>query len=78
MLVKRLKPILTEAVVRGYLVGSGYKEYLAEGSVSGIALPPGIAQAERFDMPIFTPAAKAELGQYDENISFDEMVARVS
>ena len=77
MLVKRLKPILVEAVVRGYLVGSGYKEYLAEGSVSGIALPPGIAQAERLDAPIFTPAAKAELGQHDENISFDEMVARI-
>lgn len=77
MVVKRLKPILVEAVVRGYLVGSGYKEYLAQGSVSGISLPAGIAQAERLDSPIFTPAAKAELGQHDENISFDEMVQRI-
>ncbi|RRN44519.1 phosphoribosylaminoimidazolesuccinocarboxamide synthase [Lautropia dentalis] len=77
MLVRRLKPVLIEAVVRGYLVGSGYKEYLAQGSVSGIALPPGIAQAEQLDAPIFTPAAKADLGQHDENISFDEMVTRI-
>lgn len=77
MVVKRLKPILVEAVVRGYLVGSGYKEYLAGGAVSGIRLPAGIQQAEQLDEPIFTPAAKAELGQHDENISFDEMVQRV-
>lgn len=77
MVVKRLKPILVEAVVRGYLVGSGYQEYLAKGSVSGIVLPAGIRQAEQLDAPIFTPAAKAELGQHDENISFDEMVSRV-
>lgn len=77
MVVKRLKPILVEAVVRGYLVGSGYQEYLQKGSVSGIVLPAGIQQAEQLDEPIFTPAAKAELGQHDENISFDEMVARV-
>lgn len=77
MVVKRLKPILVEAVVRGYLVGSGYKEYLAGGTVSGIRLPAGIQQAEQLDAPIFTPAAKAELGQHDENISFDEMVTRV-
>lgn len=77
MVVKRLKPILVEAVVRGYLVGSGYKEYLADGTVSGIRLPTGIQQAEQLDEPIFTPAAKAELGQHDENISFDEMVQRV-
>ncbi|MDO4904762.1 MAG: phosphoribosylaminoimidazolesuccinocarboxamide synthase [Lautropia sp.] len=77
MVVKRLKPILVEAVVRGYLVGSGYKEYLEKGSVSGVALPAGMVQAEKLDQPIFTPAAKAELGRHDENISFDEMVERV-
>lgn len=77
MVVRRLKPILVEAVVRGYLVGSGYQEYLAQGGVSGISLPAGIQQAEQLDAPIFTPAAKAELGQHDENISFDEMVSRV-
>src|SRR5690606_25253901 len=60
---------------RGYLAGSGYKEYLESGSVSGIALPAGLRQAEKLPEPIFTPAAKAAMGEHDENISFDRMVA---
>jgi phosphoribosylaminoimidazole-succinocarboxamide synthase len=75
MVVRRLQPILVEAVVRGYLAGSGYKEYLESGSVSGIALPAGLRQAEKLPEPIFTPAAKAAMGEHDENISFDRMVA---
>ncbi len=77
MVVKRLKPVLVEAVVRGYVIGSGWKDYQASGSICGIRLPSGLAQAERLAEPIFTPAAKAELGEHDENISFDDMVARV-
>ena len=75
MVVKRLKPILVEAVVRGYLIGGGYKEYGETGTVSGIRLPVGLKQAEKLAAPIFTPAAKAEMGNHDENISFDQMVA---
>jgi phosphoribosylaminoimidazole-succinocarboxamide synthase len=77
MVVKRLKPILVEAVVRGYLIGSGWKDYQASGAVCGIALPPGLRMADRLPEPIFTPAAKAELGEHDENIGFDDMVQRV-
>ena len=75
MVVRRLQPVLVEAVVRGYLAGSGYKEYQASGSVCGIALPPGLQQAQRLPEPIFTPAAKAALGEHDENITFEQMVA---
>jgi phosphoribosylaminoimidazole-succinocarboxamide synthase len=78
MVVRRLRPILVEAVVRGYLAGSGWKDYQAGGKVCGVALPAGLAQAEKLPEPIFTPAAKAELGEHDENITFDEMVARTS
>ncbi|MBN9429876.1 MAG: phosphoribosylaminoimidazolesuccinocarboxamide synthase [Burkholderiales bacterium] len=77
MVVKRLQPILVEAVVRGYLIGSGWKDYQDTGAVCGIALPAGLEQAAKLPEPIFTPAAKAELGEHDENISFDEMVARI-
>jgi phosphoribosylaminoimidazole-succinocarboxamide synthase len=77
MVVKRLKPVLVEAVVRGYLIGSGWKDYQASGAVCGIALPPGLRMADRLPEPIFTPAAKAELGEHDENIGFDEMSARI-
>lgn len=77
MLVKRLQPILVEAVVRGYLIGSGWKDYEASGSVCGIALPAGLRMADRLPEPIFTPAAKAALGEHDENISFEDMVQRV-
>ena len=74
MLVKRLKPLPVEAVVRGYLAGSGWKEYQQDGRVCGVALPPGLSNASRLPAPIFTPATKAEAGAHDENISFDRMV----
>ncbi len=73
----RLKPIPVEAVVRGYLIGSGWKDYRATGGVCGIALPPGLQMAARLPQPIFTPADKAELGHHDENISFEQMSAKV-
>ena len=74
MLVKRLKPIPVEAVVRGYLAGSGWKEYQASQSVCGVALPAGLKNASKLPLPIFTPAAKAAVGEHDENISFEQMV----
>jgi len=70
MLVKRLKPLPIEAVVRGYLAGSGWSEYQAHQSVCGVALPAGLRNASRLPEPIFTPATKAEMGDHDENISF--------
>ncbi|MGI4859647.1 MAG: phosphoribosylaminoimidazolesuccinocarboxamide synthase [Janthinobacterium lividum] len=77
VVVRRLQPIMIEAVVRGYLAGSGWKEYQANGAVCGVALPPGLRNAEKLPEPIFTPAAKAELGEHDENISFDEAAGRI-
>lgn len=77
VVARRLQPILVEAVVRGYLAGSGWKEYQSSGSVCGVALPPGLRNAQQLAQPIFTPAAKAELGEHDENISFDEMSSRI-
>jgi phosphoribosylaminoimidazole-succinocarboxamide synthase len=71
MLVKRLHALPVEAVVRGYIIGSGWKEYQLRGSVSGIALAPGLKLAEQLPEPIFTPASKAPAGQHDENIDFD-------
>ena len=73
MLVKRLKPLPVEAVVRGYLAGSGWKEYQANQAVCGVALPAGLKNASRLAEPIFTPATKAEMGDHDENISFAQM-----
>jgi phosphoribosylaminoimidazole-succinocarboxamide synthase len=70
LVVKRLRPLPIEAVVRGYLIGSGWKEYQATGAVCGIALPRGLQLAERLAEPIFTPATKAEVGTHDENITF--------
>jgi len=72
MLVKRLKPIPIEAVVRGYLAGSGWKEYSESGRVCGVELPAGLGNAARLPEPIFTPATKAEMGEHDENISFEQ------
>ncbi len=72
LVVRRLKPLPVEAIVRGYLIGSGWKDYKKNGALCGIALPPGLRQAERLPEPIFTPSTKAELGRHDENISFDE------
>ena len=74
MLVKRLKPIMVEAVVRGYLAGSGWKEYQESQSVCGVPLPAGLKNASKLPEPIFTPAAKAAAGEHDENISFEKVV----
>jgi phosphoribosylaminoimidazole-succinocarboxamide synthase len=73
MLVKRLKPLPCEAVVRGYVAGSGWKEYTKSGTVCGMALPPGLAQTTPLAAPIFTPATKAAVGDHDENISFAQL-----
>jgi phosphoribosylaminoimidazole-succinocarboxamide synthase len=77
MLVRRLKPIPVEAVVRGYLAGSGWKEYQESQSVCGVPLPAGLKNASRLPEPIFTPAAKAEMGEHDENITFEQTVAMI-
>ena len=74
MLVKRLKPLPIEAVVRGYLAGSGWAEYQKTGEVCGVMLPAGLKNASRLPEPIFTPATKAEMGDHDENISFEKMI----
>jgi phosphoribosylaminoimidazole-succinocarboxamide synthase len=77
VVVKKLKPLPVEAVVRGYLEGSGWKEYRESQSVCGIALPPGLQRASKLPHPIFTPATKAEAGEHDENITFERMAAMV-
>ena len=74
VVVKRLQPIPVEAIVRGYLIGSGWKDYQLSGSISGITLPKNLEQAEKLAQPIFTPSTKAAVGDHDENISFDQMV----
>jgi phosphoribosylaminoimidazole-succinocarboxamide synthase len=78
MLVQRLKPIPVEAVVRGYLAGSGWKEYQESRSVCGVPLPEGLQNASKLPEPIYTPAAKAEMGDHDENITFEQTVAMVA
>jgi phosphoribosylaminoimidazole-succinocarboxamide synthase len=77
VVAKRLKPILVEAVVRGYLAGSGWKDYKETGKVCGITLPDGLENAQKLPEPIFTPAAKAEMGEHDENISFDKVIVMI-
>jgi phosphoribosylaminoimidazole-succinocarboxamide synthase len=77
MLVKRLRAIPIEAVVRGYLVGSGWKEYQATGAVCGIQLPLGLKLAQKLDTPIFTPAHKAAVGEHDENIGFEQAARQI-
>jgi phosphoribosylaminoimidazole-succinocarboxamide synthase len=77
IIVRRLKALPIEAVVRGYLIGSGWKDYQRTGAVCGIALPKGLQLAERLPQPIFTPASKAPAGQHDENISFADVEALV-
>src|SRR6201988_3842758 len=77
VVVKRLEPILVEAVVRGYLAGSGWKDYQATGAVCGVQLPEGLQTAKKLPEPIFTPAAKAEMGHHDENITYEEMERRI-
>jgi len=77
MLVKALDMLPVECVVRGYLIGSGWRDYRATGATSGVTLPPGLRQADRLPAPIFTPAAKAEVGEHDENITMDDVVNTV-
>jgi len=77
MLVKRLKPIPVEAVVRGYLAGSGWQEYQASRSVCGVPLPEGLVNASKLPTPIYTPAAKAAVGEHDENITFERTVEMI-
>ena len=77
MLVNRARMFPAECVVRGYLSGSGWKDYKQTGQISGISLAPGLRESERLPEPIFTPATKSMSGEHDENISFDQMVARV-
>ncbi|MEO7431413.1 MAG: phosphoribosylaminoimidazolesuccinocarboxamide synthase [Dokdonella sp.] len=77
VVTKRLKPVPVEAIARGYLIGSGWKDYQATGSLCGIQLPAGLRQAERLPEPIFTPSTKAAVGAHDENIGFDQVVATI-
>jgi phosphoribosylaminoimidazole-succinocarboxamide synthase len=77
VVARRLRALPIEAVVRGYLIGSGWKDYQATGKVCGITLPPGLKQAQRLPEAIFTPATKAAVGDHDENISFEEAARRV-
>ncbi len=77
VVAKRLKPVAVEAIVRGYLVGSGWKEYQRSGTVCGIQLPAGLQEAQKLPEPIFTPSTKAEVGDHDENISFAQCAAIV-
>jgi phosphoribosylaminoimidazole-succinocarboxamide synthase len=75
VVAKRLKPVAVEAIVRGYIVGSGWKEYQKSGTVCGIALPAGLKEAAKLPQPIFTPSTKAAVGDHDENISFEQCEA---
>lgn len=77
VVVKKLKALPIEAIVRGYLVGSGWKEYKAQGTVCGIQLPAGLQEASKLPEPIFTPSSKAAVGEHDENISLDECAALI-
>jgi len=77
VVARRLKPVPVEAIARGYLIGSGWKDYQRTGRVSGIALPDGLRQAEQLPQPIFTPSTKAAAGDHDENIDFDTMVRAI-
>ncbi|MBT8062649.1 MAG: phosphoribosylaminoimidazolesuccinocarboxamide synthase [Xanthomonadales bacterium] len=77
VVVKKLKPLPLEAIVRGYIIGSGWKEYQRDGSVCGISLPAGLQQADRLPEVIFTPSTKAALGEHDENVDFETIVGLV-
>ncbi len=77
MLVKKAKPLPVECIVRGYISGSGWKDYKATGTICGIKLPAGLVESDKLEKPIFTPSTKAELGEHDENISFDMCVELV-
>lgn len=75
MLVKKAKPFPFECVVRGYITGSGWKDYKATGEICGIKLPAGLLESQKFETPLFTPATKAEVGEHDENVSFERMAS---
>ncbi len=75
VIVRKLKPLPVEAIVRGYLIGSGWKDYQQTGAVCGIQLPAGLRQADKLPEPIYTPSTKADVGEHDENIDFDRTVA---
>ena len=77
VVTRRLKPVPVEAIARGYVIGSGWKDYQRTGRISGIRLPDGLRQAEQLAEPIFTPSTKAAVGEHDENIDFDTMVRTV-
>lgn len=77
MLVRKAQPLPVECIVRGYISGSGWKDYQKTGAICGVRLPAGLAESAKLDEPIFTPSTKAELGEHDENISFDQCVALV-
>ncbi|MGJ8668116.1 MAG: phosphoribosylaminoimidazolesuccinocarboxamide synthase [Oceanococcus sp.] len=74
IVVKKLKPLPLEAIIRGYIIGSGWKDYQRSGSICGIALPQGLQQAQQLPEPIFTPSTKAAVGEHDENVDFDHIV----
>jgi phosphoribosylaminoimidazole-succinocarboxamide synthase len=73
MLVKKTKPLPVECIVRGYISGSGWKDYQTTGSICGLTLPAGLKESDRLDSPIFTPSTKAELGDHDENVTMEEV-----
>src|SRR5690606_39155114 len=73
VVARRARPLPVEAIARGYLIGSGWKDYQRTGAVCGIALPPGLRQADRLPEPIFTPSTKAAVGDHDENVSFEQV-----
>jgi len=77
IIVRRLKTLPVEAIVRGYVIGSGWKDYQASGEICGIKLPPGLQQAAQLPEPIFTPSSKAEVGDHDINVSFTDIVAKI-
>ena len=77
IIVRRLRTLPVEAIVRGYVIGSGWKDYQATGAICGIELPPGLPQAAQLPEPIFTPSTKAEVGDHDINVSFDDIVAKI-
>ena len=77
VVAKRLRPVPVEAIARGYLIGSGWKDYVRTGMVCGIALPDGLQMAQQLPQPIFTPSTKAAVGDHDENVSFDDVVRRI-
>ncbi|QDQ26947.1 phosphoribosylaminoimidazolesuccinocarboxamide synthase [Chitinimonas arctica] len=77
VVVKRLKPVPVEAIVRGYLAGSGWKDYQATGTICGMPLPAGLVEAAKLPAPIFTPSTKAALGDHDENVNFDQLVEQI-